>query len=262
MKILIADDEPLALRRMEIALACIPEAEVVASASSGSEASILIEQLRPDVAILDVEMPDRDGLSVLEAIGRDDHLPEVIFATAFRHYACQAFDLAAVDYITKPIAFERLRDAVRRAASRLEARNADQRFAAMQNLVASLQGQISASGDLFDDHLWVRTRDGMTRLPVGLITLIEAEGDYVMLHASDGAYIHRDTMRALERRLDPGKFARCHRSMIVNLGYVRGLRRRSGRSLVMTLTNGREVPVGPAYVNHIAEIVRLKRWRS
>lgn len=262
MRILIADDEPLALRRMEVALACIPEAEVVASVSSGAEAGILIEQLRPDLAILDVEMPDRDGLAVLDAIGPGDHLPEVIFATAYRHYACQAFDLAAVDYVTKPIAFERLREAVRRAASRLEARNADQRFAEMQRLVSTLQGQTSDGDDQYVNYLWVRTRGEMTRLPVGLITLIEAEGDYVMLHASDGNYMHRDTMGALEKRLNPALFARCHRSMIVNLGYIRGLRRRSGKGLVMTLTNGGEVAVGPSYVKPVTEAVRLKRWRS
>lgn len=260
MRILIADDEPLALRRLETALACIPEAEIVAVASTGGEARRLIARHRPDVAILDIEMPDRTGLSVIEDIGPDDHMPEVIFATAFRHYAVQAFDLAAVDYLTKPIAFERLRDAVRRARARLDARSADQRFADLQTLVATLQSESVDGGTGYDTHLWVRRRQEMIRMPVALIRLIEAQGDYVMLHTADGEILHRETVRSLEGRLDPATFARCHRSTIVNLDHLRGLRRR-GKGLTLSLTDGRSIDVGPTYVDRLMEATRLKRWR-
>lgn len=260
MRILIADDEPLALRRLETALACIPEAEIVAVASTGGEARKLIARHKPDVAILDIEMPDRTGISVVEDIGPDDHMPEVIFATAFRHYAVRAFDLAAVDYLTKPIAFERLRDAVRRARARLDARSADQRFADLQTLVATLQSEGAEGGGGRDSHLWVRRRDEMTRLPVGLIRLIEAQGDYVMLHTADGEILHRETVSSLEGRLDPAAFIRCHRSTIVNLDHIRGLRRR-GKGLTLSLTDGRSVDVGPSHVDRLMEATRLKRWR-
>lgn len=261
MRILIADDEPLALRRLETALACIPEAEIVAVASTGGEARRLISKHRPDVAILDIEMPDRTGLSIVEDIGPDDHMPEVIFATAFRHYAVRAFDLAAVDYLTKPIAFERLRDAVRRARKRLEARSADQRFADLQALVATLQSEDrDGDGGRHDSHLWVRRRDEMARLPVSLIRLIEAQGDYVMLHTADGDILHRETVTSLESRLDPSAFVRCHRSTIVNLDHIRGLRRR-GKGLTLSLSDGRTIDVGPTYVERLMEATRLKRWR-
>lgn len=260
MRILIADDEPLALRRLETALACIPEAEIVAVASTGSDARKLIARHKPDVAILDIEMPDRTGLSVVEDIGPDDHMPEVIFATAFRHYAVQAFDLAAVDYLTKPIAFERLRDAVRRARARLDARSADQRFADLQTLVATLQSEEAEGGAGHDTHIWVRRRNEMARLPVGLIRLIEAQGDYVMLHTADDEILHRETVSSLEGRLDPSVFTRCHRSTIVNLDHIRGLRRR-GKGLTLSLTDGRSVDVGPSYVDRLMEATRLKRWR-
>ncbi|WP_333591051.1 LytR/AlgR family response regulator transcription factor [Brevundimonas sp.] len=260
MRILIADDEPLALRRLETALACIPEAEIVATASTGGEARRLIARHRPDVAILDIEMPDQTGLSVIETIGPDDHMPEVIFATAFRHYAVQAFELAAVDYLTKPIAFERLRDAVRRARTRLNARSADQRFADLQALVATLQSEDADGSNGHDGHLWVRRRDEMIRLPVGLIRLIEAQGDYVMLYTADGDILHRETVSSLESRLDPAAFARCHRSTIVNLDQVRAFRRR-GKGLTLSLTDGRTIDVGPTYVDRLMNVTRLKRWR-
>lgn len=260
MRILIADDEPLALRRLETALACIPEAEIVAAASTGGEARRLIAKHRPDVAILDIEMPDRSGLSVVEDIGPEDHMPEVIFATAFRHYAVRAFELAAVDYLTKPIAFERLRDAVRRARARLDARGADQRFSDLQTLVATLQMESGQNGGGHDTHLWVRRRDEMVRLPVSLIRLIEAQGDYVMLHTAEGEILHRETVTSLESRLDPVAFARCHRSTIVNLDHIRGLRRR-GKGLTLSLTDGRSIDVGPSYVERVMEATRLKRWR-
>ena len=259
MRILIADDEPLALRRLETALACIPEAEIVAVASTGGEARRLIARHRPDVAILDIEMPDRSGISVVQDIGADDHMPEIIFATAYRHYAVQAFDLAAVDYLTKPIAFERLRDAVRRARARLDARSADKRFADLQTLVATLQSE-DAEGGGHDTHIWVRRRDEMTRLPVALIRLIEAQGDYVMLHTMEGEILHRETVSSLETRLNPSTFLRCHRSTIVNLDHIRGLRRR-GKGLTLSLADGRAIDVGPTYVDRLMAATRLKRWR-
>lgn len=261
MRILIADDEPLALRRLETALACIPEAEIVAAVSTGGEARRLIAQLRPDVAILDIEMPDQTGLAVVESVAADDHIPEIIFVTAFRHYAVQAFELAAVDYLTKPIAFERLRDAVRRARARLDARSADQRFADLQALVATLQAESEDADGAHEKHIWVRRGGELVRMPCGLIRLVEAQGDYVMLHTAEGDILHRDTISSLEGRLDPASFVRCHRSMIVNLDHIRAVRRRGAKGLSLSLADGRSVDVGPSHVERTMEATRLKRWR-
>lgn len=262
MKVLIADDEPLALQRLRTALACIPEVEVVAAVGAGVEASKLIRQLRPELVILDVEMPDRDGLSVVADLTADLGPPEVIFVTAYRHYAVQAFDLAAIDYLTKPVAFERLRSAVRRAEERLKARAADVRFSDLQAMVAALQAQADTTRPVYDDHLWIRRNEGMIRIEADQIELIEAQGDYVLLHLADASHLHRETLTSLETRLDPGTFVRCHRSTIVNLAHVRGVRRRRNKGLTLSLADGRSVAAGPAYVERLSEAMRLERWRS
>lgn len=259
MKVLIADDEPLALKRLEQALACIPEVELVAAARTGGDAHRLIQQLTPDVAVLDIQMPDVDGLSVIERLRPNDHIPEIIFLTAYPEFAVRAFDVAAADYITKPFEFERLRSAVRRAKSRLDARTADERFSQLQTLVAAAQDQ---TGDRhYEQEIWIRKPTGLYRLAVQTVDFLEAQGDYVELHADTSSHMVRDTITSLEQRLDPARFARCHRSVIVNLERVRSLRRRAGKGLILSLATGKELAVGPSYVDKVSELMKVRRWR-
>ena len=262
MRVLIADDEPLALERLQTALACIPEAVVVGAANTGTLAQALIRELEPDVVILDIEMPGKTGLSLVEDLKPGDHVPEVVFVTAFSQYAVRAFQIAAADYLTKPIEFARLRDAVRRARARLDARTADQRFSDLQALVSSLQAQAQSDSAGHDTSIWIRRKSEMVRLPVGMITVIEAQGDYVLLHTDEDSHFHRDTISALEQRLDPAQFVRCHRSRIVNLGHIRSFRRRPGKGLTLTLADGRAILVGPSYVQTVMEAANLRRWRA
>ena len=259
MKVLIADDEPLALARLKQALACIPEIEVVAAARSGEEAVQLIRSLSPDLAILDIQMPGLDGLGVVVRLRPTDPVPEVIFVTAFTQHAVRAFELNAADYLTKPFEFERLRAAIRRARGRLDARNSDQRFAQLQTLVASLQQ--SAEPSVHETEIWVRRADGLYRQPLDEVDHILAQGDYVELHTRGAAYLVRDTISALEQRIDPARFVRCHRSVIVNLAFVRGMRRRAGRKLALTLTDGKEIQVGPSYFEQVWRSMNVKPWR-
>lgn len=260
MKILIADDEPLALARLKQALACIPEVELVAAARSGEEALQLIRSLTPQIVILDIQMPGLDGLEVAMRLRPTDPVPEVIFVTACTQHAVQAFELNAADYLTKPFEFERLRDAVRRAQTRLNARNSDQRFAQLQTLVTSLQQRIEPS--LHETDIWIRRSDGLHRQPLEDVDHILAQGDYVELHARGAAHLVRDTISSLEQRLDPDRFVRCHRSVIVNLGFIRGMRRRGGRKLVLTLISGKEITVGPSYSDRISSRMHVKPWRQ
>jgi DNA-binding LytR/AlgR family response regulator len=260
VKVLIADDEPLALARLRQALACIPEVELIAEARSGDEALRLIRQFKPDVVVLDIEMPGLDGLAVAARLRPTDPVPEVIFVTAFTHHAVQAFELDAADYLTKPFDFERLRAAIRRAKGRLEARHSDQRFAELQTLVVSLQ---QASGpSTHETEIWVRRSDGLHRQPLEEVDHILAQGDYIELHAGGVAHLVRDTISALEQRIDPARFVRCHRSVIVNLSFVRGMRRRSGRKLVLTLTDGKEILVGPSHIDRVTLAMKVRPWRQ
>lgn len=259
MRVLIADDEPLALARLRQALSCIPEVELIASARSGEEALRFIRELKPDVAILDIQMPGLDGLGVVTRLRAEDPLPEVIFVTAFTQHAVRAFDLNAADYLTKPFEFERLRAAIRRARSRLDGRNSDQRFAELQTLVASLQQVAEPSPH--ETEIWIRRADGLYRQPLDEVDLILAQGDYVELHTRGHAYLVRDTISALEQRIDPARFMRCHRSVIVNLTFVRGVRRSAGRKLTLSLAGGKEIAVGPSYIDQISQAVNIKSWR-
>lgn len=260
MKILIADDEPLALARLKQALACIPEVELVASAHTGEETLQLIRSLQPDVAILDIQMPSLNGLGVVSRLCLADTIPEVIFLTAFTQHAVDAFALNAVDYLTKPFEFERLRAAIRRARIRLDARKSDQRFAELQTLVASLQQ--TAEPALHETEIWIRRADGLHRQPLEDVDHILAQGDYVELHTRGAAYLVRDTISSLEQRIDPTRFVRCHRSVIVNLAFVRGIRRRVGRKLALTMSNGREITVGPSYADSVSKVMKIKPWRQ
>jgi YesN/AraC family two-component response regulator len=145
MRVVIADDEPVALERLELALSCVPEAALVGVARTGREALSLIRDLKPDVAVLDIQMPAKDGFGVIEGLKPGEFTPEVIFVTAFHEHALRAFEVEAVDYLLKPVAFERFREALRRAKSRLDARASDERFAELQRLLEALRGSGAAS---------------------------------------------------------------------------------------------------------------------
>ena len=262
IRLLLADDEPIALERLELAARGIAEAVVVATARNGRQAVELLRECRPDIAVLDIQMPGKDGFGVIEAIQCDAFVPEIIFATAFHHHAVRAFEIHAVDYLLKPIEFDRFREAVRRAKARLEARSAEARLAELQQLVGTLRGTGAGSAETdYLQDLWVRTRSGLVRVLCDEVDLITAEGDYVLFHVGANQYLHKDTMASLQARLEPGKFQRIHRSAIVNLTRIAGVRRRGRRSLSLLLPPNREVAVGPSFVDAALDALHAKRWR-
>jgi len=258
MRVLIADDEPLALRRLSTALACVPEAEIVGVAESGEQALRLLAELRPDLVVLDVHMPGPDGLDVAARVRRAQPEMEVIFVTGLEQHAIRAFDLGAADYVLKPVSFERLREAVRRAAARLQARSADARFAELERRLETLAGH---DGRGYDREIWARDGQGLARVPVESIDRIEADGDYVIAHVGDAAHLMHGTLRALEQRLDPSQFLRVHRSTIVNAARIRAIRRRAGGKLRLTLHDGATVEVGPSFTEQVLAAVGARRWR-
>lgn len=259
MRVLIADDEPLALRRLETGMLCIPEAELIGAAKSGLEALALIRELKADVAILDINMPGLDGVGVVERLREDERVPEVIFATAFDKHALRAFELCAVDYLSKPVPFERLRDALAKAQQRLAARDARERFAELQAFITVLEAE--RSGGAFQDSIWVRTSDSMARLSSEDIICIKALGDYVEIVTEGDVHTLRDSISAMAERLDGRFFVRCHRSSIVNTRKVRAVRRAAGGKFSLHLNDGSSLPIGPNYADAVLEAIKGKRWR-
>jgi DNA-binding LytR/AlgR family response regulator len=262
IRVLLADDEPIALQRLELALACIPEVRLVASAKNGREASLLIRELQPDIAILDIQMPGKDGFAVVEDFRNGSHVPEVIFITAFREHALHAFEVHAVDYLLKPVAFDRLRDAIGRATLRVESRTSDQRFAELQAIISSLQSENDSPTIGHERELWVPTRNGLLRIPVESIDMICAEGDYVSVHANGSSHLLRDTISSLELRLSRELFMRIHRSTIINISKLKRIGRRIPRGYVAVLSNDMSTDVGPSYIDRVLTAVNAKRWRG
>jgi DNA-binding LytR/AlgR family response regulator len=261
IRILLADDEPVALQRLELAVAGIPDAEVVARAANGRQALELIRELKPDIAVLDILMPGKDGFAVIEGIGPDGHLPEIVFVTAFHEHAVRAFEIHAVDYLLKPVAFDRFAQAIERARARLQAKKSETRFAELQELISTLREKQGDAGAKHAEEVWVRTRNGLVRVRFGEVDMITAERDYVSLHVGQRSYLLKDTMSALQSRLDPAMFQRVHRSVIVNLSRVSGMRRRGTRTLSLVLADDREVAVGPNWIAPTIEALNARRWR-
>jgi DNA-binding LytR/AlgR family response regulator len=261
MRVLIADDEPLALRRLTTALACVPEAEVVGVAETGDQALRLLQELQPELVVLDVHMPGPDGFDVAARLRRLLPSAEVIFVTGMEQHAIRAFDLGAADYVLKPVSFERLREAVRRAGARLQARSADARFAELERRLEALAARDGPDGRGYDREIWARDSQGLSRVPVEDIDRIEADGDYVIAHVGQATHLMHETLRSLEQRLDPAQFLRVHRSTIVNASRIRALRRRPNSKLRLTLSDGSAVEVGPSFTESVLKAVNARRWR-
>ncbi len=204
---LTADDEPLARRKLRDLVTAVPLVEIVGEAENGEAAALAIDELRPDIVFLDVEMPGLDGLGVLQRIR---HQPVVIFTTAYDRYAVEAFELAAVDYLLKPFGRERFRDAVERALRTLAA----------NDVPPSLERARATLGGTPLGRIFVRDRGSIVPLTLAAVERFEAQDDYVIAHVDGRRFALRVTLQAVEESVDPARFIRVHRSHIVNLDHV------------------------------------------
>ena len=200
LRALLVDDEPLAIRRLHRSLDRIDGVEVIGSTERAREAVALIEAHRPDIVFIDIEMPGLDGLEVVGRIP-PQLSPAIVFVTAYDAYAARAFDVAAVDYLLKPVVQARLEESVARARKWLERRDGE--------AGSAVPGLLTDGGSL-----WVHSHRALTRMDIERIEWIEAEGDYVRFHAGDAEGLARMTLSALEARLDPALFIRVHRGAI------------------------------------------------
>jgi two-component system, LytTR family, response regulator len=261
VRVVVVDDEPLARRRI---LRLLKEqqdgqVDVVAVCANGTQAVEAIRETRPDLVFLDVQMPEVDGFGVLERL--DGELPCVIFVTAHDQYALKAFEVHAIDYLLKPFDAERFRKAFERGKSQLERRTAGQ----SRRIVALLE-EMSAERRTLEQRLaatpakeahmeWVmvRKRDKIEFLRTADIDWIEAEGNYVRLHAGRESYLIREKISTLDEKLDPDRFMRVHRSTIVNLNRVGELRPLPSGDYVVLLKDATELKLSRGYRQRLAE---------
>lgn len=238
LRILLVDDELLAIDRLRQLLGDIDDVEVVGTANNAAAAREAVAALKPDLVLLDIQMPGRSGMALAADLPPEDR-PEIVFVTAFEHFAPDAFEVDAADYLLKPVRFDRLRQAITRAHRRIRLAEAAARAA---------PGEEQSR---FVREIWVNVRDGQVRLDVDLIEWIEAAKDYVLLHTATRSYLHRISMNALEEMLDPAQLLRVHRSAFVRPGVVERLERPGKGSLNLILRDGLMVQVGPSYVKDV-----------
>jgi two-component system LytT family response regulator len=215
IRALIVDDEPLARKRVAQLLADDPTVEVVGECADGVEAIEAIEALSPDLVFLDVQMPELDGFEVLEALPAD-RIPAVVFATAYDEFALRAFNANAVDYLLKPFGAERFRGAVERARARLGRGEQGEVARQMRSLLEMLQ-----QARRYPERLVVRVGPRIIFVRVAEVDYLEAEANYVRVHAGGNAYLLRETLAHIALRLPPERFLRVHRSTIVNIDRIK-----------------------------------------
>ena len=250
MRTLIVDDESPARERLKRLLADIEGIELIGEAASGIRAVEMIEREKPDLVLLDIQMPGLDGFEVIEAVTDP---PPVIFVTAYDEYAIRAFEVNALDYLLKPFSRERLTKAIRRAQEALaEERDFAARLGPLLESLAD-QGKYLA-------RLAVRDRDRFRVLDVGEMDWIGIEGEQVMVHAGDQAYPIRRTLAELEARLDPACFFRAHRSAIVNLDRVKEVIPWFKGTHKLRLTTGAEVDLSRARARALRRILGWSAW--
>jgi len=254
MRILLVDDESLALDRLRTFFGDIEGVEVVGQAQDGDEALEQIAKLTPDLVILDIQMPGRNGLRTAAEM-KIEPRPELVFVTAHEHYAPDAFDVDAADYLLKPVRFDRLRQAVDRARRRRDLRERAQRAGLLEQEVETLRASGAQVPE--DDGFWVPERDGQRRVPIDSIDWIEAARDYVLLHTSIRSHLLRTTMAALEEKLAGAQLLRVHRSAFVRPDKVSEVKR-ANRSLTLVLNDGANVQVGPSYVGAVRSALGLE----
>ncbi len=251
MRVLLVDDEPLAIERMRVALAGVADAEVVGSARDGEEAGRQIAALDPDLVLLDVQMPGVTGMDLARKLADAPARPELVFVTAFNDFAMEAFDVEAVDYLLKPVSFDRLRMAIDRVRRRRALPDAEARDHAAETRAAE-------DGDgRYDDGIWVPGRQGAVRVPIETIDRIEAARDYVLLNTPVRSYILRARMNDIERRIDPRRMVRIHRSHMVRIDSVVGIERPGKGALRLVLNDGANLQVGPNYQPQVVRALRL-----
>jgi two-component system LytT family response regulator len=248
IRTLIADDEPLARERVRSLLADQPGISVVAEAHDGDQAVAQILEQQPDLVFLDVQMPKRTGFEVIQAVGAD-HMPAVVFVTAYDQYAIKAFDVHAVDYLLKPFDRERFEGAVDRARRHFDAESGGALKSQLMRLVQELQPQSTPR----QERLIVKTGGRLFFLRTDEVDWIEAAGNYVRLHVGKDAHLLRETMNSIEARLDPKIFLRIHRSRIVNMDRVKELHPWFNGDYAVILRDGTKLMLSRGYRDKLQE---------
>jgi two-component system LytT family response regulator len=261
---IIVDDEPLAIQGLELRLQAFDDIEIVERCANGREAIRAIKTLKPDLVFLDIQMPGFDGFSVVSGVA-DIEPPLFVFVTAFGQHALKAFDAQAVDYLMKPVDEERLAVTIDRVRQRLTEKRShgdNERLKEILTEVApdSVPDDLASDADgpaanRYEKVLNIKDRGQIFRVDVADIERIDAAGDYMCIYTAEQTLILRETMKDLERRLDPRKFQRIHRSTIVNLDNVKSVKPHTNGECFLVLGSNAQVKVSRSYREVVARFL-------
>jgi len=261
IRTLIVDDEKLAIQGLQLRLEPYSDVEIIGTCANGREAIRAIKTEKPDLVFLDIQMPGFDGFSVVKGV-MELEPPLFVFVTAYEEHAIRAFEANAVNYLMKPVDDDKLADTLDRVRTRLaEKRSAEEAEKlkdvlaeiapeAIENLPADEEGT-----GRYEKMINIKDRGQIFRVDVDTIEHIEAAGDYMCIYTGDNSLILRETMKDLERRLDPRVFQRVHRSTIVNLDQVHQVKPHTNGECFLVLGSGAEVKVSRSYRDVVARFV-------
>ena len=249
IRTLIVDDEPLARERLRTLLEAEADIDVVGECRDGNEALEAIRSHTPDLVFLDVQIPEKNGFEVLEAIG-PEHAPAIVFVTAYDQYALQAFEVHAVDYLLKPFDEDRFAKALERARLAVKRETGGD---VSQKLLSLLQDLKAPAGHL--ERLVVKSAGRLFFLRTEEIDWIESAGNYVCLHVGGESHLLRETMNGLESRLDPGRFVRIHRTAIVNIDEIKELQPLFHGEYQVVLRDGTQLTLSRGYRDRLQEVI-------
>ena len=245
LRTLIVDDEPVARQILREELAEIPDVDIIGEADGGAGAIAMIDELEPDLILLDLQMPEVGGFDVIRRIGSKHRAPLVIIATAWDRHALQAFDAGAIDYLLKPVGQARLAQAIGRAR-RASGREAAERLARLQEIGDGGGSPKRIVGRAGEEYFLLQTAE---------IFAFEADGDLVWIHTAKRKYLATQTLRVLEQRLAGANFHRVHRNALVNVNHVRKMSSLSSQRWLVTLGNNQEFIVSKRQARSVRELL-------
>jgi len=262
IRTLLVDDEKLAIQGMQLRLEPYEDVEIIDTCSNGREAIRKIKTEKPDLVFLDIQMPGFNGFSVVKGVMGIDP-PLFVFVTAYQEHAIRAFEANAINYLMKPVDEDKLADTIERVRVRMTEMKSSDEAEKLMNVLAEVapdaaekfsEGE-SESAERFEKLINVKDRGQIFRVEVDSIENIEAAGDYMIISTGDNSLVLRETMKDIERRLDPRKFQRVHRSTIVNLDQVRQVKPHTNGECFLVLESGAEVKVSRSYRDVVARFV-------
>jgi two-component system LytT family response regulator len=263
IRTILVDDEPLAIQGLRLRLEKHEDVEIIETCSNGREAIRAIKTNKPDLVFLDIQMPGFDGFSVIQGL-MEVEPPLFVFVTAYSDHALRAFEADAVDYLMKPVDEDRLADTLERVRLRLQEKRSAEEAGKLKEVLAEVapdaMDNVSASDDApmsnrYEKLINIKDRGQIFRVDVDSIEKIDAAGDYMCIYTGDNTLILRETMKDLEKRLDPRRFQRVHRSCIVNLDQVRQVKPHTNGECFLVLESGSQVKVSRSYRDVVARFV-------